>query len=106
MLTEEEAGQVRMLLVSHAWNDVVCQRLRQRLKQAERTLKQLPSERPKPYQGLDDGTATAHLRGRIEELEWLLTHWDMEIAAHEHNRKVDELHRNGAGANLRGRVER
>ena len=95
MLTSEQVEQVRTILSSSAWNDVMKPVLMNRAHTALKALVLDSAEREGDYKGMED---TA-IKARIRECEWMLSAWVNEVAVHDHNRRRDELDRqtNGSG---------
>jgi hypothetical protein len=98
VLNPEQVEKMRMHLNSVAWRDVIQPMLAQRAHELLKESIRLPSERGKPYTELDDSTASAHIRGRIAELEWMLTAWANEVQIHDFNRSQEQqqLQMNGS----------
>ncbi len=91
MLAEEDLAKLRGTLHTSGWTDVIAPRLVKRGREALRELKLLPSERSGSLTGLKDGVASAFLKGRIAEIEWMLAAWDNEMQVADYNRRRDEL---------------
>lgn len=87
MLDATQIDQLKLLLSTKGWQEVMRPVIGTRAAQLIKTLVLHPSERPE--QDRDD----SRLRGRIEELEWMLAAWPNEINVYEHNRRLDELDR-------------
>jgi hypothetical protein len=100
-LNEEQIEQVRGLIHSGGWANVVKPILGERGRQVNRLFRLLPSERPEPYRGMEDKDVINILRGRLEEIEWILAAFDNEVTVYDLNRRKDELQRqhNGITAN-------
>jgi hypothetical protein len=92
-LTSDQVEKLRGLLQSSGWREVVRPAVEQRAKAASSLFRLLPSERPESYRGLDDSTVLNLLRGRLEELEWLMTAFNNEVTVHDINLRADELRR-------------
>jgi hypothetical protein len=88
-LNETQVGQIRGLLQSSAWNDVVKPVVATRANTAIKALILTPAERTGEYKEMDD----ADIRARIREAEWLLAVFVNEVAVFDHNRRMDELQR-------------
>jgi hypothetical protein len=88
-LNEVQIGQIRGLLQSSAWNDVVKPVIATRANSAIKALILTPAERSGEYKEMDD----AAIRAQIREAEWLLAVFVNEVAVFDHNRRVDELQR-------------
>jgi hypothetical protein len=87
MLEAEEIQKIRLVLSSSGWNDVIYPAIIDRGKGAVKALCKPASERDGPFKGMDDGT----LRAMINQCEWMVSHWQNEILAFEHNRRLEEL---------------
>lgn len=86
-LDREQIDKVRLTMLSAGWNDVMKPALEQRVRQKIKSLILFPAER----NGKDQDDSA--LRAAIKELEWMLVSWQNEIAASDHNQRVDELDR-------------
>lgn len=91
-LNEDQISKIRLHLQSSAWNDVIKPLLALRANSAIKALVLSPSERDGEYKEMDDAT----IRARIREVEWMLTAFVNEVAVFEHNRRLDELERQGS----------
>lgn len=91
MITAEQADKLRLALASSGWNDVIKPVLTQRVHEAIKMLCLATSERSGQFKDLDD----AALRGIIREGEWMLAVWENELKVYDHNRRLDELDRQG-----------
>jgi hypothetical protein len=85
MLTAEDIDKVKLTMRTAGWNEVMLQRVADRIRAKIKILLLHPSERREPER--DDNV----LRAQIAELQWFVEYWDAEIQAHEINRKADEL---------------
>jgi hypothetical protein len=94
-LNEEQVGQIRLLLASSGWNDVMRPVIAKRAHDAIKALVLHPAERTGEYKGIDDNT----IRVKVRECEWLLTAWANEVMAYDNNQRLDELDRQQNGAN-------
>lgn len=94
-LPEESIQKLRQMLMSSAWKDVVEPVLAKRAHDAIKTLVVPPAERK------GEGTADdATLRGRIQELEWMLSVWHNEIRLFDFERRqIHELESRDGGDN-------
>jgi hypothetical protein len=96
MLNDEQIQMLRIAIQSSGWTQVMKPLLANRANAAIKALVLPPSERRGDYEGIsDDG-----LRGRIQEMEWMLFAWDNEIVVHEQNRRRDELQRQQNGPDM------
>lgn len=92
-LPEESIQKLRLILVSSGWKDVIEPVLAKRAHDAIKALVVPPAER-KGEGTSDDAT----LRGRIQELEWMLSVWQNEIRLFDFERRqLDELERRDGG---------
>lgn len=92
-LNSLQMEQLRRLLVSAGWNDVVKLAIQGKLDTCQKLAFLLPNERPEPYKGMDDHTATAILRGEVKALEWVLHAFENEVIVDNVNRRREELAR-------------
>lgn len=94
-LSEEQVGKLKLLLISSGWKDVVEPVLAKRAHDAIKMLVIPPAERKGEAEGTDDAT----LRGRIKELEWMLSVWHNEVRLYDFERRqINELEsRDGGG---------
>ena len=101
MLNVQQIQQVRQMLQTSGWNDVLKPFALGRGRELTKIALRLPANRPEPYKGMDDRDAMNHIRGRIEEIEWLMSFFENEINVSDFNRRKDELERqtNGIGSN-------
>ena len=95
MLNDEQAGKLKMLLASSGWNDVVKPVLARRAHEAIKALVLHPEERSGDYKGVADES----IRSQIKECEFVLNVWNNELAAYDHNRRLEELETAQNGAN-------
>lgn len=58
---------------------------------ANRALVMTPTERMAKLKGSGFDLADEDLRATIRDCEWLVTIWDVEIQAYQHNQQRDEL---------------
>jgi hypothetical protein len=70
-------------LRSHVWNAIIKKELQNRYDVALRQLLTAPTERPKGYS--DD-----HIRGRIEELNFMLTNWQQTLEESAANLRLNQ----------------
>jgi hypothetical protein len=91
-LNEEQISKVRLLLQSSGWNDVVKPVIATRANTAIKALILTPAERTGEYKDMDDST----IRAQVREAEWLLAVFVNEVAVFDHNRRMDELQRQGS----------
>ena len=96
-LNSEQVEQIRLTMATLGWSNVMRPAIAKRAQDALKALVLHPAERKGEYQGVDDNT----IREKIKECEWMLTAWTNEIRFHDHNRQLDELERQGNGANPR-----
>jgi len=87
MFTQDEADQIRRLIGTAAWRDVVLPRLRQRREAAVNQLILTPSER-----GPKDEDPNC-IRGRILEIDYLLKAFVSDLEIYDHNQRREELAR-------------
>jgi hypothetical protein len=88
-LNEVQIGQIRGLLQSSAWNDVVRPVIATRANAAIKALILTPAERTGEFKEMEDSA----IRAQIREAEWLLAVFVNEVAVFDHNRRMDELQR-------------
>ena len=94
-LNEEQITKIRLTLQSSGWNDVIRPALQTRAQAGIKALCLTRTERAKSYPGSDFDTDDEVLRAIIRDCEWMLAVWPNEIAVFEHNRRLDELDREG-----------
>lgn len=94
-LNEEQIQKVRLVIASSGWNDVMRPALENRGRQAVKALCLAPTERAAAFKGSDFDTEDHVLRAIIKDSEWMIAVWSNEIAVFEHNRRLDELDRQG-----------
>jgi hypothetical protein len=87
VLDSEQVDKIRLVLASQGWNDVIQPAIVIRGKEAVKALCKSISERDGSFKGVSDDV----LRATIRECEWMLSHWQSEVLAFEHNRRLDEL---------------
>lgn len=92
MIDSDQADKLRLALSSSGWNDVIKPVIAARAHEAIKMLCLAPSERSGQFKDLDDSS----LRGIIREGEWMLNVWENELKVYDHNRRLDELDRQGA----------
>lgn len=85
MLTADEIDKLKLTLRTAGWNEVILQRVADRIRGKIKTLLLHPSERRESEQ--DDNV----LRAAIQELQWFVECWEAELQAAEINRQADEL---------------
>ena len=85
MLKPDEIDKVRLTLRTAGWNEVIIQRVADRIRNKIKVLLTHPSERREGER--DDNV----LRAAIAELQWMVECWDAELQAAEINRQADEL---------------
>ena len=88
-LNETQIAQIRGMLQSSAWNDVVKPVIATRANAAIKALILTPAERTGEFKEMDDSA----IRAQIREAEWLLAVFVNEVAVFDHNRRMDELQR-------------
>jgi hypothetical protein len=88
-LNETQIAQIRGMLQSSAWNEVMKPVIATRANAAIKALILTPAERTGEYKDMDDSA----IRAQIREAEWLLAVFVNEVAVFDHNRRVDELQR-------------
>ena len=93
MLNEQQIHLVKQMLGMGGWNDVVKPLVIGRGRDLTKVAMMMPSQRPEPYKDMDDREAMNHIRGRILEIEWLVSFFDAEINVFDYNRRRDELDR-------------
>jgi hypothetical protein len=86
-LNETQIAQIRGMLQSSAWNDVMKPVIATRANAAIKALILTPAERTGEYKDMDDSA----IRAQIREAEWLLAVFANEVAVFDHNRRLDEL---------------
>jgi len=96
MLNPEQIEQLRMMTSTSGWG-ILKQVIAERAHGAIKDLARLPAERSERYKTLDDSLASFHIRGRLEESEWVLTAVENEIKVHDMNRRMEELQREQNG---------
>lgn len=91
MLAPDQIEKLRLLMAMSGYKDVFQPIIEQRKKVVQEMAFLLPAERPEPYKSIEDSSATSILRGEVKALEWVLHAFTNEIAAHDYNRRRDEL---------------
>ena len=101
MLNDDQIQKVRGMMQSSGWNEVLKPLVLVRGRELSKTALVMPGQRSEPYKSMDDRDAMNHIRGRIEEIEWLMSFFENEINVYDYNRRRDELDRqaNGSEAN-------
>ena len=101
MLNDEQIQKVRGTMQTGGWKDVVVPLVVNRGRELTKLALRMPTERGAPYKDMEDRDAMNHIRGRIEEIEWLISFFENEVNAFDYNRQRDELARqaNGVEAN-------
>lgn len=92
-LSAEQINKLKVTLASEGWTEVMKPALLGRSKEALKALVLTIPEREKQggeFRLVDD----SGLRHAIREIEWMLAVWHNEIAAYDHNQRLDELERN------------
>ena len=97
MLNPEQADKLRQTLFTSGWKEVIEPTLLQRAKIALNALLLPPAER-KVRGGEFADTEDADLRAIIRECDWNRLVWAQHLSAYDHNRRLDELDRQGNGA--------
>ena len=91
MITDPDViARIRALLASAVWNTDIKPALAERARGLIKTLVLSEAERPQPSQPED------MIRGRIQEIEYILSAFENEIRVFDHNRLRDELDRRQA----------
>ena len=85
MLNQDQVEQIRLMLASGGWRDVVAPAMARRGQDSIKLLMLHPSERPSGSP--DDIT----LRCRIQEVEWMLNVWKNEVVTFDLNRQREAL---------------
>ena len=98
MLNAEQIEKLKLALASSGWRDVIQPMLANDGHELVKESLRLPSQRRPPYKDMDDTLATAHIRGRIAQIESVLEYFENEIRAFDHNRRLEELERQAAAA--------
>lgn len=88
-LDNEQCAAVRETLATVGWTQVMEPLYRSRAKYALSQLALFPAERSGEFKQLADD----QLRAIVRECEWMTAVWRNEIAASDHNRRLDELER-------------
>lgn len=96
MLNDEQVSKVRQVLMLSGWNEVMRPALVQRGHEAIKALVLSQAERSTQYKGTAFDTDDNVLRAIIRDCEWMTACWANEVAASEHNRRLDELERQNA----------
>lgn len=96
MLNQEEVDKLRLTLRTAGWNEVILQRVADRIRTKIKLLLLHPSERQESER--DDHV----LRTAIQELQWFVEVWDAELQAAEINRQADELRQEQMNGELAG----
>lgn len=96
MLTPEEVDKVKLTMRTAGWNEVIIQRVADRIRTKIKILLTHPSERRESER--EDNV----LRAAIQELQWMVECWDAEVQAAEMNRQADELRREQENASAEG----
>jgi len=94
-LTGEQLDKLRLVLMSPGWNDVIMPALETRRRQAADALCLTRAERSKVMAGQAFDTEDDVLRAMVRECKWMIAIWPLEISVDEHNRRLDELDRQG-----------
>jgi hypothetical protein len=94
-LTGEQLDKVKLVLMSPGWNDVIRPALENRGRSAIKALCLTRAERAKVMAGQPFDTDDDVLRAMIREAEWMIAIWANEVSVDEHNRRLDELDRQG-----------
>lgn len=97
MLNDEQVSKVRQVLMLSGWNEVMRPALVQRGHEAIKALVLTRAERSATYKGTAYDSDDDVLRAIIRDCEWMTVCWTNEIAASEHNRRLDELDRQTNG---------
>lgn len=99
-----EIEQIRQLFGMRGWSEVLAPQMEKRLKVVQDLALLLPSERPKPYDGMEDRDATNILRGEAKGIQWCLHAFTNQVSVYDQNRRREEQRQkpNGtdAGANI------
>lgn len=90
-LNDEQIEKLRLTVGTDGWNEIILPLVAGRGRQAIEALLLEPAERTGEYKGMDD----ASIRARARAVEWLLAVIRNELAAADHNRRLDELDRQG-----------
>lgn len=85
-LDDEQCDQVRQVLASSGWQQVMQPFYARRAHGAVKTLALYPAERSGEFKDLNDD----QLRAIVRECEWMLGVWRNEVAANDHNRRLAE----------------
>ena len=93
MLEPEQIEKLRGMLLSSGWREIAKPLLAERGHGFVKDALRMPSERSAPYKDMDDLLAITHLRGRIVEIEWLLSALENEVKNYDLNRRMEELQR-------------
>lgn len=84
MLDGPDIAKIRLVLTSAGWNDVMRREILKRGNIAVKLLCLSPSERV-------GKESDEMLRATIRECEWMVSVWNNEIIAAEHNARLNEL---------------
>ena len=88
-LNDEQIDKLRLTVNTDGWNQVILPIVAGRGRQAIEALLLDPAERTGEFKEMTDDS----IRARARAVEWLLSVLRNELAAAEHNRRLDELDR-------------
>lgn len=91
MLGDTQIEQVRLVLSTEGWKNVMKPALTRRMNAAIKALCLTRAERAVQYAKSEYDTEDVDLRAMIRDCEWMLVAWDNEVAVYDENRKRDEL---------------
>ena len=91
-LSSQQIEQVRLVVSSSGWNDVMKPALANRAKAALSALTLTPEER-EARGGEHKHSTDEYLRALIHDTEWMLGVWTNELMVDDLNRRRDELDR-------------
>lgn len=91
MLEDSQIEQLRLMLQTSGWRDVVMKLVKERKARLQEIGYMLPAERPKPYAGLPDDDVVKLIRGEVRACDWFMRHFENEVVVHDQNRERDEL---------------
>jgi hypothetical protein len=99
MLNEQQIQKVRSMMQSSGWTEVLVPLVAGRGSEFTKIALRMPANRAEPYKDVDDRDAMNHIRGRIEEIKWVLEFFVNEINVHDFNARNEQTQTNGADLN-------
>ncbi len=103
-LTDGQASNLKILLLSNGWREIVLPTVLNRGREALKALCLNPDERREKggdFRNKNDD----QLRQIVEESERLATVWDNQVKVYDFNRRQDELQRQQGNGNIADSVQ-